>query len=915
MAALIFGATAVAALYWARRASAPHGEAPPPEEFPVCRGPPAADSAAAGGNAGKDAGEDAGEDESAAERATKAQDMSRKPTSQVPEPGAAPAPLARTAEAAAPPPAQAPGSAVRSRAAAPLRAAVETATPPSGDEAAHELAVKLARTGDNAQALAILTALAEKEPGNLAVIRDELAVLAWAGRQAEAAALFARLPPGQPAYVLSAAGRAYRDLKRWPQALKIYAEGRRRFPGEPDFAAGEILVLTDMGDAVTALSQADAALQRRRTLPVLMAAGYAAMALDQPVEALRRYDQALELAPQDKEAARARILAIERMGAPHQALALAEASPGLVTDEEQHRLEGSDAAELVRFGSLEPESEAKRFAVTDAAIARLDALIAHFAAAGDAAKDDLMRARLDRMIAYRDRARMADLVREYEGLSAEKVDLPPYALEAAADAYLYLREPEQARALYERALEREGGSFTPSLGLFYSLVELEELDKAVALIDKLDAAQSKWLWLKGGVNPLPNPARETADLAAASARLYADELPRAEAMTEALVDAAPANPAFLMSLASVYRARGWPGKAQEEYDVAAALAPNDPALAADEGSNALALQDYERAAAEASDLMRRYPERRDAQRLAEAWDIHERPELTISLGKTFESATSVAGGNGVAFDGHLFSAPILYQWRAFAGEYIAEQETAAGEENYFRHAAGLEWRSGPLTAAAEASLNSYGSDKPGAALSAAWALDDQWHLDGKGELFAKDTPLPALKAGVTADEGSGTLTWRESESRAASLTAAVMGFSDGNLRPSLDGHYSERLWSEPHLSLDGTAELATSASTRSNTSYYSPRHDLLPVLGFEAVQVLYRRYELSWQHELSLSAGGYWEERFGTSPAATLAYRHRLKLSEAFEIAAGFELGSQTYDGQRVDSLTLTLSLSWRPEL
>src|SRR5690606_8878553 len=62
----------------------------------------------------------------------------------------------------------------------------------------------------------------------------------------------------------------------------------------------------------------------------------------------------------------------------------------------------------------------------------------------------------DRLVALRDRQRMRDAVALYESLTAAETPVPSYARVAAADAYLYLEQPEVARDLYLGALAEVG---------------------------------------------------------------------------------------------------------------------------------------------------------------------------------------------------------------------------------------------------------------------------------------------------------------------------------------------------------------------------------------------------------------------------------------------------------------------------
>src|SRR5262249_17728024 len=109
------------------------------------------------------------------------------------------------------------------------------------------------------------------------------------------------------------------------------------------------------------------------------------------------------------------------------------------------------AAAEVRWGDVDrPYDPRQRFVAVDRALATLDGLIAKAAANKDTAA--LVSLRMDRMVALRDRVRMADVVNEADLLRQEGVALPAYAREALADALLYLHQPRAALAEYEAVL-------------------------------------------------------------------------------------------------------------------------------------------------------------------------------------------------------------------------------------------------------------------------------------------------------------------------------------------------------------------------------------------------------------------------------------------------------------------------------
>ena len=56
----------------------------------------------------------------------------------------------------------------------------------------------------------------------------------------------------------------------------------------------------------------------------------------------------------------------------------------------------------------------------------------------------------------------------YEALLAVDVEVPAWALSDVAGAYLSLRQPRQAEALYRQVLAATPENFDANLGLFYA---------------------------------------------------------------------------------------------------------------------------------------------------------------------------------------------------------------------------------------------------------------------------------------------------------------------------------------------------------------------------------------------------------------------------------------------------------------
>jgi biofilm PGA synthesis protein PgaA len=814
-----------------------------------------------------------------------------------------------------------------SRAAA-TATATETA-PVSPWLAEQNRAVRLARQGDTSTALPILDRLHREHPEDAGIARDFTVVTAWAGRDGDAIRLYLALPPGpQPDYVLEPIALAYRHTGQPAAALALYRQGLLRSPDNAQFTAGIIRCDADLGHADEAVALAESDLHAHgERVDVLLAAGYAASAQKKLVDALRYVDRAVKLAPANAEARHDRIIVIDDMGAPQVARQLADQNPGLLSAAENRRIDGDAAAALVRWGVLEPPSEALRFAATDRAIAALDALIARWSRDGDAARGDILRARFDRMVALRDRVRMVDVVAEYEDLERNASVIPGYALDAAADAYLYLRHPEQARDLYLRCLQQDPHNPEIRVALFYAYVDLDDFDAAFHEIDNEAADQAIWFYLKGLNEPVENPDRAGADLAAGEARLYADELAEANRRVAAMADQAPNNTAYLSALANVYSARGWPRRAAQEYLISRALKPEDVATETGQARNDLDLREYREVEAALANLKQRFPENLEVRRLDRLWQVHNMAEFSLSVEQTLGSATSVQGGTGIAIDSQLYSPPVDYNWRVFAQEYASHEILPLGEGAVMlrRSGIGAEYRDRNVVASLEGTANAYGphidpvldsgidSGRGGARALVTWSVNDHWQVGGGAELFALDTPLRALGNGITANSASANVTYRESESREVSLDGEAMKFSDGDLRSSLDGTYTERLSTQPHLTVDGILGLAESHnSADSNRPYFNPRQDMLASYGVSINQVIYRRYEFIYDHHLVITPGAYWEQGFGTGGAGSVLYEQRLRANDVFETGLGVTLSRQPYDGTYDNTVALLFNMRLR---
>ncbi|CAB3685879.1 poly-beta-1,6 N-acetyl-D-glucosamine export porin PgaA [Achromobacter pestifer] len=800
-------------------------------------------------------------------------------------------------------------------------AALAPALALSGPADDYDTLIIRARAGDYEPALAMLRQ--QGTAGGARAVRDHIVIAGWAGKPAEAIAAYESLPAGAvlPADVQLAVARAYRDEQRWPQALSVFRDGLRRHPGQAAFAAGEIMTLADAGqfDAAETAGQKWVARQPRNA-DARLALGYVHARQGQPFEALHQMDLAQGIAPDSPAVQREYIHALQRARMADTALEHAQRHPDLFNAAQMRGFEADALAQQVRLAAMPTRSEAERFAIADRALARYDELIPAWRQLGDAARDAVVRARIDRLHALHARVRMAELTQEYEALTAEGVNVPRYALNDVAAAYLYQRQPERARDLYEQVAVDEAFDkddpeqrLANQTGRYYALAEGEQFDKTGAVTEAVQSGYAPWLYYKGQATRMPNDLNLESSQTLAAARLQADDTVAAQQRLEEMVANAPNNSGLRTDLATVRRARSLPRASEAELKMAETQAPRSLAVENGQGFTALDLQEWRQVEALSQDTLARAPENLTSRRLAREWEVHNKAELRISGYRGLASDSPVNGNGDFGIDAVLYSAPIDYNWRVFGGGGYATGDFEGGRGNYRWLRTGVEWRGRDLTVEGEVSTHDYGHGvKPGVRLSAAYDLDDHWQIGGSGEIMSRDTPLRALTNDISSNRLTGFVRWRANERREWTLSLAPSHFSDGNSRWELGLNGRERIYTAPHLKADLELDLSSQRNTRDDAPYFNPSADFMAVPGVRVTHTLYRRYETAWEQIGTLGAGTYSQQGYGTGGVMALGYGQRYRANDVLDMGAMVTGISRPYDGVRERELRIVFDLAYR---
>ncbi|WP_040071993.1 poly-beta-1,6 N-acetyl-D-glucosamine export porin PgaA [Pseudomonas batumici] len=793
-------------------------------------------------------------------------------------------------------------------------------------DTAYDQLIRQARDGSYTPALVHLRQLpaAQQSTGQ---ISDHLLIASWAGLDAEVVSVYETQGAQRtlPTQALSAVAHAYRNLKRWNDAERLYRLALQRDPQNADLQLGLAVTEADGGDPQDAVRRAREQVARQPNDPARrMALGYALTRSGANNEALFEYDQAFVRASDKPEVIREYLFALERVRMPEPALRLAQRYPGLIDAAATRRLEGELAAERVRLAELPTRSETERFVIADRALADYDHLLAS-AAADPQAHDDGVRWRIDRLGALKARARNAQVVAEYQALLDEGVTIPVYALRWVAAAYLGVRQPEQAVVLYRQVLASPeadpANRVEDTSALAYALVETDQPDAARTVADDLAKEVPPRHFLKGGPDGVANDEWVDARQLAAQMGLHDGALPTSEKNLEELAVRAPGAVGMRAAEADMYLARDWPRRAEALNKETESAVPRDLSLEISQGNTALALQEWRQLDVLTDDVSQRFPESPRVQRLERLRDVHDMAELRVEAytGKSFGGGNGtdpgvVTGTRDYGIESVLYSPPINENWRLFAGAGYAFARFSEGDARRRWQRLGAEYRARDMTLEAEVSNQSFGyGDRLGARLAAAFDIDDHWQYGASLERLAAATPLRALKHDITADSASGFLRWRANESREWKLAVTPSHFSDGNNRTEVLLTGREGIYSTAHVHVDLGLEVSASHNSENqDVPYFNPKSDfsVLPTVNVD--HVLYRRYETQWSQQFQVGAGSYSQRDFSTGAIALLGYGQKVSWNDVLEVGANLSWISRPYDGNRERDVRLLVDLTYR---
>ncbi|ABR90681.1 haemin storage system, HmsH protein [Janthinobacterium sp. Marseille] len=787
----------------------------------------------------------------------------------------------------------------------------------------YDAVIHAARDGQTASAIEKLQAWHREYPENQKVLYDLVVVLAWAGDFNNALTYADELTVvGTPLYVLKSLGQSARSAERWSLAEKIYRFALRNDPNDMELRTGLVHALLGQKQSDLALQYVQSFLPtfssayKRSDAPMVTLLGFVYSRREEALYAANGYQDAVRLDPQSREAYRGYVFALNGAGMPYLAARSADKHLDWFSKEEQLQLAHSVAGHTVNFGEtqLTVDERKPRFQTTDTALAETANVLNRF---GPQAAT-----RFDRMVALRDRQMMKEVVQLYQELLAAGVAMPSYAKAAAADAYLYLEQPEQARDLYISAINDAGRGDVANIdtwrnGLAYAYSEAEQHDEAQALADGV--MQVTPTLANRGIPSVeaPNGDYPTATVTPALIRMYADRLKEAEKHLAELRAIAPFNGQTRLAWASLQSSREHPRTALDEFTLMQLDDHKSLGAQVGRGESLLALNEFAEAKAVLPPLQADYPEDKGVQNLARKLDIHDRPFLRVST--TIGKGGQLAGAESI-FDAQLYSEPLTNSLgEAFRVFTHLSRSTGSVDRRLptetsvprTRIGVGLDYRVRDLEIEGEVNQATQNADKSGIALQVVKYFSDHWRMRLAADSNVNDLSAAAYNANVTGRRLLAGLTWQQNESRSIDTEVSTTKFSDGNQRDVFGIAWTERWMSGPIFKLDSMVSLATSRNSARDAVYFNPISDREATVALLGEWRTWRRYRRSMVQQVQVYTGRYWQEAFNTGSTSGLQYGHLWSFDDVFSIGYGLGVSMHPYDGVREKRHYGYLNLNW----
>lgn len=793
------------------------------------------------------------------------------------------------------------------------------------DPATHDRLIEAARRGDVLPALERFEAeIARESTPPARLLQDAIVLNVWAERHARALELAERLRAAPPAYVSSAIALALRRTRQFDRAIALYRELLAKTPADTSLRAELVHALVDADRLTEAEQEIDQHVsdlsrvrQATRARALLIAAARVRQARGQHSEALSLLLDADTIESSD-ETRRGISLALTGLSAPSLALAYSRSvSAAVVPENERERLEQNETARRIGYGEVQLMLALglERFARTGEALAK-NANDLSRVPEGSALHQNAL---FDRMLAARDHVLMEEVIELERRAERLGYALPPYARAAAADAWLYLRKPEQARDRYLEALAAQRRAGAPEttewrFSLVYAYLEAEQWQEASDEVDRLLAETPSQINRGFGLEPNPNHLR--AQILRASLDRFGERLWAAQEQTERLLALVPHNTAARDVHAGMLARHGLHAAARDEWLRIRADAPDQLWPRISVADMEFSLHRPDRARPHVRELARQYPEHRGVQRLVEEEKAHHAPRLRLSmvLSGLLNDETKIAAQEADLRAYLRADTPLLAdRFRLYFDGFLSWEQLSRRSDRRERGGLGLDYTFDDVSLWGLVHRDRRPNAKQGYSFGFNHRIDDRWGWRALIDTNTTEVALRASLADIHARQVHLGLSFKGLFERRFGLAFDAFDFDDGNRRRVLAGSWFELWQSEPRFRLESYASLGGSTNTRRDAPYFNPQADAWADVTLTGQWLTWREYEHSFKQRLHGTLGAYWQKGFSTLPILGIRYEHEWERQRSWVLRYGIGVTRRPYDGQQETRWQFYLDAGWKP--
>lgn len=743
----------------------------------------------------------------------------------------------------------------------------------------------------------------EQEPDNLRLRGDYAVLLARSGQLDEALSVVRHRPwQHYPAYVAETLAAILRAHGRDAEAIELLSASLKQYPQRPQLHA-ELIIALASSAAFTAQTHADQLTDSvRQTAPVQSALGWLARQRGQHALAAMYYRRARQLGGDHPWLFNEEVQALQASGLHHEAWLLGNQQPDWLTDQQRLTLAGDAAAWFYRLALAETDSSRWYDQALEALERHCD--LAYAQQHGQ----EIGRCEGTRIRLMSARGAHADALSNYRRAFKASITLDQEVHLAALDSSLALSDIRSAQRIAQRIeplpIEQQA-----------TLLMLTEQPAAArALMEQARDQQPIWIWGAGSDRSHENFERLALEQEIIRSLAWENRLAESQQALEPLLQAAPRHTGLRLQMAELYRWRGWPDRADREYDQVEAVEPASMALHRARFSAEMDRRAWRRAGQHLQTIDQHTLAPARASGEHQRWQTATGPWLIAGM-RTSRGANDLdpAATRSLNSYAELYSAAWtrLNDTRAFVRYSRYYNRQTGDDQRLERAAVGVHTghRDGELELAWVTRL---GGEGQAVNVRGGYRFSDHWRVDGHWQGDSDATPLRAASNDIDLRTTQLALTYNVESGHQyrGQITHGSYSDDNRNLSASLGGR--QPLYARGPHQWAVYEDLSITTNSEQNTPYYSPEQAIALTGQLEYRGILHALMEQRWTHRALLGAGVLNEKGAGTSLIGQLEYGHQWQASRHLSLELGAAVTSREYAGDREQEYSLQGSLLWR---